>query len=59
MLPVAKSPSKSSPSHLLQNTEGARRVTADKKQAILLFEKSAKLDPFDANAVEKLRWVGQ
>jgi hypothetical protein len=24
-----------------------------------LFEKSAKLDPLDANAVENLEWVGQ
>ena len=24
---------------------------------MMLFEKSAKFDPFDANAVENLRWV--
>jgi len=37
----------------------AYEAMGDKKQAIMLFEKSAKLDPFDANAVENLRWVGQ
>lgn len=31
----------------------------DKKQAVILFEQSAKLDPFDANAVENLRRLGQ
>ena len=43
----------------LDDLADAYEAMGDKKQAILLFEKSAKLDPFDANAVEKLRWVGQ
>jgi polyisoprenoid-binding protein YceI len=46
-------------SRALDDLADSYEAKGDKKQAILLFEKSAKLDPFDANAVEKLRWVGQ
>ena len=43
----------------LDDLADAYDAMGDKKQAILLFEKAAKLDPFDANAVEKLRSFGQ
>src|SRR6266849_6518688 len=46
-------------SRALDDLADVYKAMGDKKKAIMLFEKSAKLDPFDANAVENLRWVGQ
>jgi len=46
-------------SQALDDLADAYDAMGDKKQAIMLFEKAAKVDPFDANAVENLRWVDQ
>jgi polyisoprenoid-binding protein YceI len=43
----------------LDDLADAYEATGDRKQAVLLFEKSVKADPFDANAFENLRRAGQ
>ena len=42
-------------SRALDDLADAYEAMGDKKQASMLFEKSAKVDPFDANAEENLR----
>jgi tetratricopeptide (TPR) repeat protein len=46
-------------SQALDDLADAYQAMGDRRQAIMLFEKSARVDPFDANAMENLRWIGQ